>query len=182
MKENVFFTCRNSDALLSIFADDTKTILSATPAGYGVLLQALAKAWRFGQQMRQYFDYGDVRDAVNSQMELQRQQVRIASTRYASILLELTMHLTADKVCTAGFTYHPNISSDRAPNPLICCCLLNGWRFHSFFWRIVELIFNTYRKDGASKVLKYRTTTLQSVCLRVFIRLLQTTDTSRLPP
>lgn len=25
--------------------------------------------------MRQYFDYGDVRDAVNSQMELQRQQV-----------------------------------------------------------------------------------------------------------
>lgn len=26
--------------------------------------------------MRQYFDYGDVRDAVNSQMELQRQQVQ----------------------------------------------------------------------------------------------------------
>lgn len=38
--------------------------------------QALSKAWRFGQQMRQYFDYGDVRDAVNSHIELQRQQVR----------------------------------------------------------------------------------------------------------
>ncbi|CAM9143892.1 unnamed protein product [Scytosiphon promiscuus] len=36
--------------------------------------KALIKAWRFGQQMRQFFDYGDVRDAVNSQMELQRKQ------------------------------------------------------------------------------------------------------------
>ena len=36
--------------------------------------KALSKAWRFGQQMRQYFDYGDVREAIDSQMELQRKQ------------------------------------------------------------------------------------------------------------
>eukprot|EP00752_Nemacystus_decipiens_P002251 g2132.t2 len=36
--------------------------------------KALSKTWRFGQQMRQYFDYGDVREAINSQMELQRKQ------------------------------------------------------------------------------------------------------------
>lgn len=47
--------------------------------GIVFLSQALSKAWRFGQQMRQFFDYGDVRDAVNSQMELQRQQVRAAT-------------------------------------------------------------------------------------------------------
>lgn len=42
-----------------------------------LLGQALSKAWRFGQKMRQFFDYGDVRDAVTSQMELQRKQVRV---------------------------------------------------------------------------------------------------------
>lgn len=40
------------------------------------IVQALTKTWRFGQQMRRYFDYGDVRDAVDSQMEKQRQQVK----------------------------------------------------------------------------------------------------------
>lgn len=44
-----------------------------------MLGQALSKAWRFGQKMRQFFDYGDVRDAVSSQMELQRKQVRVAT-------------------------------------------------------------------------------------------------------
>lgn len=41
--------------------------------------QALIKAWRFGQKMRQYFDYGDIRDAVHGQVELERQQVRTSS-------------------------------------------------------------------------------------------------------
>lgn len=45
--------------------------------GVAWLGQALSKAWRFGQKMRQFFDYGDVRDAVTSQMELQRKQVRV---------------------------------------------------------------------------------------------------------
>lgn len=40
-----------------------------------VRVQALTKAWRFGQQMRQYFDFGDVRDAIEREAELQRQQV-----------------------------------------------------------------------------------------------------------
>lgn len=46
--------------------------------------KALSKAWRFGQQMRQYFDYGDVREAINSQMELQRKQAVTMETSWRS--------------------------------------------------------------------------------------------------
>lgn len=43
--------------------------------------------------MRQFFDYGDVRDAVNSQMELQRKQVS------ANVKVSLLYTRTAIRTC-----------------------------------------------------------------------------------